>query len=153
MFIAFLGGIFVISSSYSSIVYDIHKEQRGGRSEGHKTLANFTNGCALFWGKGFLSYSCGRPRVQLVNLFLSVICKGFLHLFGFLVLYCFLKALLIYCSIIETKEVQRLITKVGSIDVCLLFCQFYYTYETCKTLCALVEKKSMFKYIDLTVEA
>ena len=28
--------------------------------------------------------------------------------------------------------VQRLITKVGSINVCLLSCQCHYTYETCK---------------------
>ena len=49
----------------------------------HNILVNFANGCAWFWGKGFFSYSCGRPHVQLVNLFLFVICKYFLHLFGF----------------------------------------------------------------------
>ena len=61
-------------------------------SRGHKILVNFANCCAWFWGKGFVSY-------------LSVICKDFLHLFCFLVLHCFLEALLIYSSIVETKEV------------------------------------------------
>ena len=58
------------------------------------------------------------------------------HLCGYLVLHCFLEASSIYSSIIETKEVLRLIMKEGSINVCLLSCQFYYTYETCKH-CAL----------------
>ena len=98
----------------------------------HKILVNIANGCAWFWEKRFFSYSFGRPHVQFVNLFLSVICKDFLHLSGFLVLHCFFEALLIYSSIIETKEVQRFIMKVGSTEVCLLSCQFYYTYETCK---------------------
>ena len=84
-----------------------------------------------FWGRCFF-YSFGRPRAQLVNLFLSVICKDFLDLFGCLVLRCFLEGRLIYSSIIETKEVQRLIMKVGSISVCLLSCQFYYTFENGK---------------------
>ena len=83
----------------------------------HNILVNFANGCAWFWGKGFFSYSCGRPHVQLVNLFLSMICKYFLHLFGFSVLHWFFEALLIYSSIIEIKEVQRLIMNVGSINV------------------------------------
>ena len=39
------------------------------------------------------SYSCERPQVRLVNLFLSVIRKFFLHLLGFLVLHCFLEAI------------------------------------------------------------
>ena len=47
------------------------------------------------------------------------------------VLHCFLEASSIYSSIKETKEVQRLIMKVGSINMCLLSCQFYYTYKTC----------------------
>ena len=69
--------------------------QRSGRSRGHKVLANFANGCAWFLRKGFFQ-SCGRPYVRLVNLFLSVVCKDFLHLFGCLVLYCqaFIQALL-----------------------------------------------------------
>ena len=40
---------------------------------------------------------------------------------------------LIYSSVIETKEVQMLIIKVGSVSVCLLFCQLYYTGETYKS--------------------
>ena len=75
--------------------------------------------------------------------FLSVICKDFLHLCGCLVLHCFFEASSIYSSIIETKDVQRLIMKVGSINVCLLSCQFYYRKK----------KKAMYKYIDLTLEA
>ena len=51
--------------------------------------------------------------------FLSVICKDFEHLCDCLVLHCFLEASSIYSSIIETKEAQRLIVKVGSINVCL----------------------------------
>ena len=35
-----------------------------------------------------------------------------------------------YSSIKETKEVQRLVMKVDSINVCLLSFQFFYTYET-----------------------
>ena len=43
--------------------------------------------------------------------------------------------------------------KVGSINLCLHFCQFYYTYETCKNCALQQRKKYMYKYIDLTVEA
>ena len=64
--------------------------------------------------------------------FLSVIFRGFLSLYGCLVLHSFLEGGSIYSSFIETKEVERLILKVGSINVCLLSCQFYYTYETCE---------------------
>ena len=56
--------------------------------------------------------------------FVFVICKDFLHLCGCLVLHCFFEDSSFYSSIIETKEVQRLIMKVGSINVCLLSCQF-----------------------------
>ena len=56
--------------------------------------------------------------------FLSVICKAFLHLCGCLVLNCLLEASSVNSSIIETKEVQRLIMKVGSIDVCLFLASF-----------------------------
>ena len=42
--------------------------------------------------------------------------------------------------------------KVCSINVCLLSCQFYYTYGICK-YCVLLAKKAMHRYIDLTVEA
>ena len=59
---------------------------------------------------------------------------GFLHLCRCLVLHCFLEDNSIYSSFIETKEVHNLIMKVGSIKVCLLPCQFYYTYETCKQI-------------------
>ena len=52
-------------------------------------------GDTKFWPilASFFSYTCGRPHIQLVNLFLSVIYKNFLHLLGFLVLHCFLEAL------------------------------------------------------------
>ena len=67
------------------------------------------------------------------GVFLSVICKDFLHLCSCLVLHCFLEASSIYSSVIETKEAQRrLIMKVGSIKACLLSSQLYFTYETCK---------------------
>ena len=49
--------------------------------------------------------------------FLSVIRKDLLNLCGYL--HCFLKASSIYSSIIQRKEVQRLIMKVASINVCL----------------------------------
>ena len=52
-----------------------------------------------------------------------MICKDFLNLFGCLVLHCFLEARLIYNSSIETKDVQKVIMKVGSINVCLHSCQ------------------------------
>ena len=64
--------------------------------------------------------------------FLNVICRDFLHLCDCLVLHGFFEASSIDSSIIEKKEVQGLIIKVGSISVCLLSCQFYYTYETRK---------------------
>ena len=42
MFMAFSGGFFLKYVAYSgSFIYDIHKEQRGGWSRGHKILANF----------------------------------------------------------------------------------------------------------------
>ena len=49
--------------------------------------------------------------------FLSVICRDILHLWGCLMLHCFLETSLSYSSIIERKEVQRLIMKVGSITM------------------------------------
>ena len=64
--------------------------------------------------------------------FIFVICKDFLDLCSCLVLHSFLEASSINSSLIERKEVQRPIIKVGSINVCLLFCKFYYSYETCK---------------------
>ena len=78
-----------------------------------------------------------------------MICKDFLHLFGCLVLHCFLEARLIYSSVTETKEVQRTFMKVGTANVCSLSCQFYYTHESLRTL---AKKKAMHRYIDLTVE-
>ena len=86
-------------------------------SRAHKILANFANGCAWFLDKGAFSYSCRHPHAQLVNLYLSVICTDFLHLFDCLVLHCFIKTRLIYNSVLETKEVQRLTMKVSSIYV------------------------------------
>ena len=54
-----------------------------------------------------------------------MIYKDFLHSCGCLVLHCFLEAISIHSSMnLETKEVQRLIMKVDSINVCLLSCQF-----------------------------
>ena len=55
-----------------------------------------------------------------------MISRDFSHLCDGLVPHCFLEA----NSIIETKEVQRLIMKVDSINVSLLSCQFYYTCQT-----------------------
>ena len=80
--------------------------------------------------------------LMVVQVFLSVISRYFLHLCGCLVLNCFLEACSIYKSIIETKEVQRLTMKVGSSKVCLLSCQLYYTYETCKHY-ALQQRKKL----------
>ena len=60
----------------------------------------------------------------------------FLHICGCLVLHCFLEVSLIYSLIIETKEIERFIMKVGTINACLFSCQFYYTDETSKH-CAL----------------
>ena len=48
----------------------------------------------------------------------SVIRKDLLNLCGYL--HCFLKDSAIYSSIIQRKEVQRLIMKVASINACLL---------------------------------
>ena len=46
----FLGRIFLICSFLRSFFYDVHNEQRGGRSTGHQFWSNFTNGCAwLLW--------------------------------------------------------------------------------------------------------
>ena len=54
-----------------------------------------------------------------------MIYEDFLHSCGCLVLHCFLEASSIHSSMsLETNEVQRLIMKVGSINVCLLSCQF-----------------------------
>ena len=51
--------------------------------------------------------------------FFSVTCKHFLHLYGCLVLHSFLEASSTCSSVTETKEVQSLIMKVGSINVCI----------------------------------
>ena len=56
--------------------------------------------------------------------FRSVIGKYLLNLSGCLLLHRFLEAGSIYSSIIEAIEVQRLIMKVGSVNVCLLSSQF-----------------------------
>ena len=61
-------------------------------------------------GERGLSFVLGRG-------FLSVICRDILHLWGCLMLHCFLETSLSYSSIIERKEVQRLIMKVGSITM------------------------------------
>ena len=89
----------------------------------------------MVFGKWFFSYSCGRPHVRLVNLFLSMINKEILHLFGCLMLHCFLDVFLIYCSVIETKEVQRLIVQVAQIT-CVCFPVSFISHETCED-CAL----------------
>ena len=78
-------------------------------------MDKFANGCTWFLGKVF-SFCCD--------------------------MYIFLEASSIYSLIIETKVVQRLIMKVGSINVCFLSCQFYYTYEICKH-CALQQRKKI----------
>ena len=122
----FFGGIFLICRFQRSFVFDFHKEHRGGRSRGHKILANF--GSAWFLGK---------------KVFFSLICKDFLHLCGCLVLHCLLEGSSVYSSIIETKKEQRLIMKVGSISVYLLFCQFC---KTCKN-CGLQQRKLCYKAI------
>ena len=49
----FLGGIFLIFIFQRSFVYDIHKEQRGGRSRGCKVLSNLLMVVHGFGGRGF----------------------------------------------------------------------------------------------------
>ena len=69
------------------------------------------------------------------GVFLSVICKDFLHLCDCLVLHYFLEASSIYSSIIERKREKRLIIKVGSIKKvgsCVCFPVSFSTYKTCK---------------------
>ena len=51
MFMAFFGGAFLICIFQRSFIYNIHKEDRGRRSRGHKILTNFANGCASFFGR------------------------------------------------------------------------------------------------------
>ena len=80
--------------------------------------------------------------LRLVNLFLSVTYKDFLHWFGCSALHCFLETCLINSSILKTKEVQRLIMIVGLINVFLLSCQLYNTYETFKH-CVLQQRKKL----------
>ena len=120
---------FSICSLQRSLIYDVRKEQRGGSSRGHNIWPVLLMAVHGFSGR-VIFYSCGRRHVR--QSFFSVICKDFLHWFGSLALDCFLKACLIYNSVLETKEVQRFIKKVGSIIMYLYSCQFYYTYETCK---------------------
>ena len=87
------------------------------------------------------------------GVFLSVICKDFLHLCGCLVLHCFLEASSIYSSVIETKEAQRLIMKVGSIKACLLFPVSFIIIMKLVNILRFSREKAIYKYIDLTVEA
>ena len=125
--------IYIINIGYWQVLF-ITQEQLGKSQSATSTFKYRGSTAAVLV---FLTLdSCGLPHAQLVNLFLSVISKSFLHLFGCLVLHCFLEARSSYSSVTETKEVQRLIMEVGSIRVRLLFCQFYYTYQTCKH-CAL----------------
>ena len=63
-------------------------------------------------------------------------------------LHCFLETSLSYSSIIERKEVQRLIMKVGSIT---MFALLWFLSDL--LLRALGKKKALYKYIDFTVEA
>ena len=84
----------------------VSTKNKGGRSRGAQNFGQFCSWLCMVFWEGG---------------FLSVICK---------------KVSSIYSSVTETKEVQRLIMKVGSNNMCLLSCQFYYTYETCKN-CAL----------------
>ena len=78
---------------FITFVYNIHKEDRGGRSRGHKILANL-----LMVVHGFL----------VEGDFLSVVCKDFLHLCDCLVLHYFLGASSIYSSIIERRRKKGL---------------------------------------------
>ena len=48
----FFGGIFWKFRFYRSFIYDIHKEQRGGKEQGAQNFEQFANGCAWFSGKG-----------------------------------------------------------------------------------------------------
>ena len=120
----FFGGIFLRCSFQRSFVYDVRNEQRGGRSRGAQNFGQFCQWLCIVFVEG---------------VFLCVKCRDFLHLCRCLVLHCFLETSSIYSSFIEKKEVRRLI-KVGSINVRLLSCQVYYTYETCKH-CALQQRK------------
>ena len=95
-------------------------------------LTSFSYRQAWFLGKVRFFQSCEHRQVDKYDLFFSVICKH----------HYFLEAYLIYSSILETKEVQRPTIRIGSINVCLLSCQFYYTYETCKN-CALQQRQSL----------
>ena len=79
----------LICSVQRSFVYNVHKEQRGRRSRGHKILANFANGCAQLFGKFFFLLLW--TSTCTISKSLSVICKDLLHLLGCLVLPCFLE--------------------------------------------------------------
>ena len=105
-----------------------HPQWAEVRSSGHKSFANFANGFAWFLGE---------------RIFLSVICRDVFHLCGCTLLPRGDSS--IYSSIIETKDVQRLTKKVGSINSCLLSCHFYYICETCKH-CVLQQIKNLQVY-------
>ena len=83
--------------------------------------------------------------------FLSVICKDFLHLCGCLALHCFLEASSIYSSVTEMKEVQRLIMKVVSNNMCCFPVSFIILMELVKIV-HFSKEKAMYKYIDITVK-
>ena len=82
------------------------------------TTQDNTDGCAWFVGKGFfilVDVTC-----TISQSLSSVICKDFLHWFGWLALHCFLETRLIYSSILETKEVQLLTWKQAQLT-CICF--------------------------------
>ena len=84
-----------------------------------------------FWGR-YVFFNLVNVEKSTSTISFSVICK---HRY-------FLEACLIYNSILETKEVQTPTIRIGSINVCLLSFQFYYTYETCKK-CALQQRQKL----------
>ena len=69
--------------AYSGHSFITSSKKNEGEVAGNTIFSNFDDRCSLFLGKAIFCYSCGRPHVRLVNLFLSVICKDFLHRFAF----------------------------------------------------------------------
>ena len=56
--------------------------------------------------------------------------------------HCFFETCLIFSSLMKTHEVRKPFIKVGSGNVCILSCQFYYNYETLKC-CVLYQSKKL----------
>ena len=77
-----------------------------------------------------------------------MICKDFLHYFSAFNCCNASLRLVYFASMTETHEVQTSFMKIGSGNVCLFSCHFYYINETCRYFVFSKKRVNGYKYMD-----